>query len=190
LIFAFRETPIMMLHFVAATLWLAAGQDAAIVSTASSSPSASIADGRDAGLLLYDEMRQRIARQLPPRMPARRLDPLLGPDHLEPGADPVTRMAVELQRAQLRLVELEVVATRENPELAALEDRIEILSEELKRLRRQREYPNRSLLARNREQLLDHLEANLAAAQENETKAHPLKKVQRRLASEYSRLMR
>lgn len=180
----------MMLNFVAATLWLAAGQDAGTVPVAPPLRLLSTSDGRDAGVLLYDEMLSRIQRRLPPQSPTRKLGPLLRPDHLEPGADLATRLSVEMQRTQLRLVELEVVATRENPEVAALEERIERFADQLRRLRNERELPDRSLLARNRQQLVDHVKSNLAALRENETSAHPLRKLQLRLANDYLKLMR
>jgi len=146
----------------------------------------------DAGVLLYHEMRRRLlaGAVVTTRPPVAVGAPLLDRTQLEPGDDASTQIAVELLDARLRLAELDVVATRENPERTAVQERIDDLQALQRRLRRSGRRPDRWLLARNRERLLDQLEVNLARLLKVETRNNPQRRQTKRLAAAYSRLLR
>lgn len=189
-----RETNMMMPTLTACLLCLVAQDDAG-------RPPASLPpvpyrvaapDRNDAGVLLYYEMQRRLntgavattSGYSPSGMP------LLDRSRLEIGEDASTQIAVELLRARLRLAELQVIATRRNPERAALRERIETLESMQRRLRREGMRPNRWLLVRNRERLLEQLEENFAVLRDDATRRHPLRRPARRLATALARILR
>jgi hypothetical protein len=174
---------------------LVVGQDGAAEPAAPLPPTAyrlASPGQNDAGVLLYHEMRRRLlaGAVVTTSPPVAAGAPLLDRTQLEPGDDASTQIAVKLLDARLRLAELDVVATRENPERTAVQERIDDLRALQRRLRRSGRRPDRWLLARNRERLLDQLEVNLARLLEVETRNNPQRRQAKRLAAVFARLLR
>jgi hypothetical protein len=187
------ENCIMTFTLTAFMVCLVVGQDDAAQPAASLPPipyRLASPVHNDAGVLLYHEMRRRLLAGAVPITSPPAGAPLLNLSQLEPGDDASTQIAVELLDARLRLAELDVVATRENPERIAVQERVDDLQALQRRLRRRGRRPDRWLLARNRERLLDQLEVNLARLLEVETRNNPQRRQARRLAVAYARLLR
>ncbi|MEQ8784916.1 MAG: hypothetical protein RIC55_01395 [Pirellulaceae bacterium] len=144
----------------------------------------------DAGSLLYFEMRRRGYPPLAPLAPPQPQAALLKLGSLESGDDPATRSAVVLLVSRLLLAQLEVVAAKDNPNLAALRERVAGLEQLARQFRKLRQRPDQELLARNRQRLRDQLETNVEGLLQSETRNHPQRKDLKQIAAAYRRILR